>query len=227
MTAPLIVVSSMATRHILSQLCEAYQARSGRAVDLRAMGGVTAAEAVAAGEPADLVVLASGALAKLQGAGHVAGAASPLARSLIALASPEGAALPGLRTAGELRESLRGVRPVAYSTGPSGDHVKRLWAEWGFEEAALTQAPAGVPVARLIAEGAAAAGFQQLSELIGQPGVVIAGLLPEGAQKATDFVIGVAAQSADAAGARALAAFLSDPGHAAVLRDHGMEAVPQ
>ena len=39
-------------------------------------------------------------------------------------------------------------------------------------------APPGVPVAALVAKGEADLGFQQLSELIGQPGIEVVGPLP-------------------------------------------------
>ena len=75
------------------------------------------------------------------------------------------------------------ARRICYSTGPSGDHLKALCETWGLANSVLARAlvaPPGVPVATLVANGDADLGFQQLSELIGQPGIEIAGPLPPG-----------------------------------------------
>ena len=52
-------------------------------------------------------------------------------------------------------------------------------------------APPGVPVASLVARGDADLGIQQLSELIGQPGIEIVGSLPPEIQAVTVFSAGV------------------------------------
>src|SRR5687767_13417574 len=66
------VISSMATRHLLTELGSAFATASpGAEVSVVSMGGVDAARRVAAGEPCDAVVLASGALERLITQGHV------------------------------------------------------------------------------------------------------------------------------------------------------------
>lgn len=226
MIAPLLLVSSMATRHVLAELAEAYPRAGGPAVTVQAMGGVPAAEAVRAGAPADVVLLADKPMAGLAAAGHLLpGSLAGFARSLMALGLPEGYGAEPPQTVAALQAVLRRAGRVGYSTGPSGDHLKALWQHWGFDrdpDLALVQAPAGVPVARLIAEGVVKAGIQQHSELQGQPGVRVAGLLPEGAQMATVFVAGVAAASAAPQAASAFCRWLCAPAHAAALQRHGL-----
>jgi molybdate transport system substrate-binding protein len=98
--------------------------------------------------------------------------------------------------------------------------------KWGFTESVLARAlvaPPGTPVATLVAKGDADLGFQQLSELIGQPGVEIAGPLPPEIQAVTVFAAGVASQSTDPEGARALVAFLASPETSGAKRRYGME----
>ena len=70
MPTPIAGVSSMATRLILGELAQRYEAASGVPVAIRAMGGVDAAALVRAGEPTDIVVLASGPMAKLEAEGQ-------------------------------------------------------------------------------------------------------------------------------------------------------------
>ena len=86
------------------------------------------------------------------------------------------------------------ARRICYSTGPSGDHLKALCEKWGVTESVVARAlvaPPGVPVASLVARGDADLGFQQLSELIGQPGIEIVGALPPEIQAVTVFSAGV------------------------------------
>ena len=62
-------ISSMATRHVLADLADLAASDGLPLVEFTSVGGVDAAERVAAGESFDLVVLAAGALAKLAAAG--------------------------------------------------------------------------------------------------------------------------------------------------------------
>src|SRR5512133_2975888 len=70
MTAPPIRgISSMATRAVLAELASACEQRAGVAVQIESVGGVDAAMRVQAGEPFDVVVLASDAIDKLAAGG--------------------------------------------------------------------------------------------------------------------------------------------------------------
>ena len=94
------------------------------------------------------------------------------------------------------------------------------------------QAPPGVPVAALVAQGNVALGFQQLSELINVAGVAVVGTLPPGCQIVTTFSagvpVGVAAGSPQAAQVRALLDWLASPATVEAKRQQGMApaAVP-
>ncbi len=67
-------ISSMATRHILAELAAHYQETTGQAVAFTSIGGVDAARRVRAGEPVDIVILASDAMAQLEVEGHIVAA---------------------------------------------------------------------------------------------------------------------------------------------------------
>ncbi len=84
-------------------------------------------------------------------------------------------------------------------------------------------APPGVPVASLVARGDADLGFQQLSELMGQPGIEIVGPLPPEVQSVTVFSAGVSSKSAKQEAARALIAYLALAETGDMKRRHGME----
>ncbi|HBU43524.1 MAG TPA: molybdenum ABC transporter substrate-binding protein, partial [Microbacterium sp.] len=63
-------ISSMATRLLLADLMAAADDAGLGHVEIESVGGVDAADRVAAGEEFDLVFLADGALAKLAAGGH-------------------------------------------------------------------------------------------------------------------------------------------------------------
>ena len=85
----------MATKAVLADLANAYEARSRHVIVIESVGGVDAARRVQAGEPFDVVVLASDAIDKLLASEHlVAGSKVDLARSSVAVAVPAGARGP-------------------------------------------------------------------------------------------------------------------------------------
>jgi molybdate transport system substrate-binding protein len=227
MSGRLVGLSSMATRHILADLARDYEARRGTRVEIRSMGGVEAAKLVRAGEAADVVVLASKVMAALEAEGHLAkGGTKNFARSEIGIAVRAGSPAPGIASEQAVKQAMLDARRICYSTGPSGDHLKALCETWGLAESVLGRAlvaPPGTPVADLVGNGDADLGFQQLSELIDQPGVEVVGPLPPEIQAVTVFSAGVSSKSADPEAARALVAFLASPETAGAKRRYGME----
>lgn len=225
MSTALAGISSMATRLILGELARRYEAKTGVAVDIRSMGGVDAARLVRAGEAADMVVLASTVMAQLEAEGCVRpGSVRGFTRSGMAIAVRDGAERPDINSEDAVRRAVLAAR-VGYSTGPSGDHLLKLCERWGApaDSERLVKAPPGVPVGKLVADGEADLGFQQLSELIHVPGVQVVGPLPPEIQAVTIFSAGVCATSERPAETEALIAFLASPEADAIKREQGME----
>ncbi len=220
-------LSSMATRHILADLAREYELRSGIGIEIRSIGGVEAAKLLRAGEPTDVVVLASKVMKSLEDEGYVAkGSIRDFARSEIAIAVAAGSPRPSVESEQAVRQAMLGARRICYSTGPSGDHLKALGEKWGVTGSVVARAlvaPPGVPVASLVARGDADLGFQQLGELIGQPGIEIVGALPPEIQAVTVFSAGVASTSADREAAQALVAYIASAETRETKQRYGME----
>lgn len=96
--SPLKLISSMATRELLSELSAQYQRATTQPVSNEAAGGVDVAKRVQAGEPVDVVILASNAIDKLIADGKLLpGSRVDLVKSGVAVAVRAGAPQPGPR----------------------------------------------------------------------------------------------------------------------------------
>lgn len=221
----------MATRLVLADLLAAADDAGLGHVEIESVGGVDAAKRVAAGEELDLVFLADGALATLADDGHViAGSVTPLVLSQVAVGVPSGTDAPAAATsdaafpdARGVREAIRTATKIGYSTGPSGTALVSLIEEWGLTAEVgdrLVQARPGIPVARLLAEGEVDLGFQQLSELVGSPGVTVLGVLPQDCAIDTVFSGAVATTSSRPDDAVAILTFLRTDAAHEIARSH-------
>ena len=220
------VVSSMATRQLLTELAAGFEATGGLPVKLEAVGGVDAAKRVRAGETFDVIVLAANVIDALIDEGQVIGRRIDLVNSPIAVGVRTGVALPDIASAEAVRRAVLSAGRVGYSTGPSGTYLAQLFERWGIGDALkdrIVVAPPGVPVAALVARGDIDLGFQQLSELAGAPGVDVIGLLPSEIQYVTTFSGGVARTSGQPDDARHLLEYLASPAVEEIKRRNGMD----
>ncbi|MGK0715868.1 substrate-binding domain-containing protein [Leucobacter sp. W1153] len=230
-------ISSMATRHVLADVAAAAAQTGLPEVEIESVGGVDAAKRVAAGEQVDLVFLASDALSRLAGDGQVdPSTVRPLVLSQVAVAVPSGSTEPATRPEGVafadaagVRQALQAATRVGYSTGPSGTALVQMIDDWGLTAAVgdrLVQARPGIPVAKLLADGEVDLGFQQLSELVGQSGVRILGVLPADCAIDTVFSGAVAQTAVDPAAAHAVLDFMNSEAAEQIKLGHSF-GVPQ
>jgi molybdate transport system substrate-binding protein len=220
------IISSMATKAVLAQLCEAFTKLSGTPFKLESVGGVDAAKRVRAGESFDLVILASNAIEQLLNDGKlVVGSTRPLVDSGIYAAVCSGDLHPNISTPEQFKHAVLSAKTLSYSTGPSGVYLEQLFADWGIAQQLrekTIQTPPGVPVGSLIASGQVALGFQQLSELIHLAGIDVLGPLPSAIQLITTFSGAVSNTSVLAPSGLAFLDFIRSPAAASVIHEQGM-----
>jgi len=230
MNTALTLISSMATRHLLTALAQAHAQTGAPAVHLESVGGVDAARRVQDGEAFDVVVLASDAIAKLEAAGRLLpGSVRAIAHSSVAVAVRAGAARPDISTEATLRAAVLRACAIGYSTGPSGTALMQIFERWGLTgtlKDRLVQARPGVPVGSLVASGEVELGFQQYSELMDLTGITLLGGMPAEVDIVSRFSGAVTANSAQSDAAQALLDFMASPVTEALKQQHGMRAVP-
>jgi molybdate transport system substrate-binding protein len=178
----------MATSQLLQALCAKWLASTGKEVELQSVGGVDASKRIEAGESFDVAVLASETIDRLAAAGRVEFVA-PFTISEVGIAAKIGTK-PSISTRAQLIEAMKASRAIGYSSGPSGKALLTKLAEWNALDALkdrLKQAPPGIAVGILIADGSVDFGFQQLSELIHCEGISLLGTMPAGDEISTVF----------------------------------------
>ena len=226
MASTISIISSMATRQVLADLVAQFERTSPHRVSTESVGGVDAAKRVQAGEAFDAVVLAANAIDQLIAAGRiVAGSRVDLVNSGVAVAVRAGSARPDIATEDSLKRAVLAARSIGHSTGPSGVQLAKLFDRWGIAEqikGRIVQAPPGVPVGSLVAQGEVALGFQQLSELMNLAGIDVLGPLPTAIQIVTTFSGGVAVASNQGDAVREMLTFMAAPAAADVKRRNGM-----
>jgi molybdate transport system substrate-binding protein len=180
-------------------------------------------------EPIDVVILADTALEDLIRNGQVAaGSRVDIVRSHIGMVVRKGAPKPDISSVAALVRTLRNAKSIAYSSSASGVYLSTdLFPRLGVvdEIRGKVKRIDVERVAAVVARGGAEIGFQQISELLPEPGVDLVGPLPDGAQKVTIFSAGIVAGSHAAGAADALIAFLTSPEAAPAIRRTGLDPI--
>ncbi len=227
-TTPLKLLSSMATRELLTELIARHTSDCNQSVMAEATGGVDAAKRVQAGEVLDIVVLAAAVIDKLIADGKlVPGSRVDLVKSGIAIAVPAGAATLDISSEEAVKQAVMAATTIGYSTGPSGVYLEKLFERWGILQTIkhrIVVAPPGVPVGSMVARGDCSLGFQQHSELLNVPGIVVLGSMPASIQLMTIFSGAVATTSQQPAAARRALEFMATPAMSAIKQRYGMDA---
>jgi molybdate transport system substrate-binding protein len=192
-------------------------------------GGLT--RRVLGGEAFDLVIGTREGIDALAGKGKLdAAPVAPLARIGIGVAVREGAPRPDIRTVDSFRQALLDARAVAYidpaAGGSSGIYLSQLFERMNIGDRIKrkTVLVSGGLVAQKLVDGQADIALQQISELLGVPGVTVLGPIPEEIQHVTTYVAAVGAASADKAAARALVEHLLRASTRRLAAERGMMA---
>ncbi|MFT3663688.1 substrate-binding domain-containing protein [Piscinibacter sp.] len=225
MSPPLVVLSSMATRHLLAEAVHPCRQELAIELEVRSVSGSKALDVLRSGFACDAVLLSDEVVSSAEAAGHlVPGTSTAIALSPIAAAVASDAQSVDISTPQAFRAAIAAAASVGISSGPSGRHLRQRFIAGGFGadlDGRLVVAEAGIPVASLIADGRVALGFQQLSELLPARGLRIIGCPPDQEQCVTRFCL-AATRGAQSANFRRLADWLRGPAFQPSLCKHGL-----
>ncbi|MFV0449628.1 MAG: substrate-binding domain-containing protein [Vibrio sp.] len=225
------IISSMATRHLLTDLIHQFKGQNSCEISLESVGGVVAAQRIEQGEKFDVVILASNAIDSLIKKGAVVtGTRTDIVSSGMAIAVSSQHIGIDVSGADLVKQAVLNAKTIGYSTGPSGTYLLKLFEEWGIAsqlEYRLIKAAPGIPVGDMIASGQVEIGFQQLSELITCDGINILGALPEEIQLNTLFSVGIPSTAKLTTDLMEFIAYLNSAESYLLKSKHGMTPVPQ
>ncbi len=183
------------------------------------------------GEPADLIVIDSGALDDLVRQGKVLPGRTDVARTAIGIAVRKGAPKPDVSSADALRRTLLAAKSIGH-TAPAGGgitaaHVMKVFERLGIaaEVTPKVKLAAGGPQGRvsvLVSSGEAEIGLQQVSELMTNPDVEVIGMLPPELQQITTYSAGITAGARQPEPAKALIRHLAAPEATAIYKTKGL-----
>jgi molybdate transport system substrate-binding protein len=215
----------------VTSLSHRFAEDSGSAPDIlfEPMGALQAR--LAAGETADVLILAAPAIDALLTSGAlVVGSNTTIARAPIGIAIREGAPVPDVSTADAFKSALTAARAIALSDpavgGSAGIYLRELLERIGLAEmvAAKTLAQkSGVAAADSVGRGEADLAMTFIPELLQGNGVRVLGPLPSPYGHATAYAAGVSARSGFPDAARAFIAVLIAPDAANVWAAAGFE----
>jgi molybdate transport system substrate-binding protein len=182
---------------------------------------------IAAGEAADLVILANSGTEALITQGKLASSSrANFAKSGIGVAVRAGAPRPDIGSADAVKASVLAAKSVAYSAGASGIYLVSMFQKLGISDQVKSKTATvkpNEPVGEVVARGEAEIGFQQVSELIPVKGIQYLGPLPAEIQNITVFSGGILSGTKEADAATALVKFLTAPPAAPIISKHGLE----
>jgi len=218
------VMLSAAFKEAYLELVPQFERATGHKVDNLWVPSVQMMNRLKGGETVDLVILSAAALEDLRKAGIVS-ERTDLAKSGIGVAVKAGAPKPDISSSAALKRAVLAAKGIAYSTGPSGIYLIKLFERMGIAEQIKSRVKQvqGVPAGSVVARGEAELAFQQVSELLPVPGIELVGPLSPDVQEITIFSAGLHAKAPHPDAARALVKHLTAPAAAPVIRKKGME----
>jgi len=229
--AEIKLLCAVALQPAMVALIPDFEKSSGHKVTTAYGTAGAVADRVQKGEAADIVISSVPLIDQLQAQGKVvAGSRVNIAKVGVGVFVRKGAAKPDISSADAFKRSMLAARSIAYPDpaggGASGIYVASLLERLGIAVEMKPKTKLFPPTEVLyasVASGEVEIGFNQISEILAQPTVELAGPLPSAIQNYTQFAPGIVSGSSQIDAARALVTFLSSPAAQAVLKAKGFE----
>jgi molybdate transport system substrate-binding protein len=220
-----------AIKPAVDELVSLFEAKTGNKVAASYGPAGAVVQRVRGGEAFDVVIATSSQIADLEKQGIVAeGTKRDLAKVGIGLYVKKGARKPDISTLDSFKQALLKANAIAYidpaSGGASGIYISGLFTRLGIGEELKPKTRSPKVVAEVfdsVASGQADLGLGQLSEIVIDPRIELAGKLPQEIQNVTLFAVGVSSKTQDREAAGELARLLADPTSQGAFKKFGFE----
>jgi len=228
--AEIRLLCAVALQPAMVALIPDFEKSSGHKVTIAYGTAGAVANRVQKGEPADIVINAGPLIDQLQAQGKVvADSRVTIAKVGIGVFVRKGVAKPDISSADAFKRSMLAARSIAYPDpaggGASGIYVASLLERLGIaaEMKPKTKLSTLGTLYVSVASGEVEIGFNQVSEILAQPTIELAGPLPPAIQNYTHFAPGIVTGSGQTDAARALVTFLYSPAAKTVLKAKGFQ----
>jgi molybdate transport system substrate-binding protein len=229
--AEIKLLCAVALHPAIDALIPDFERSSGHKVAVAYGTAGAVADRIQKGEAADIIISSVPMIDRLQSQGKVAaGDRVTFAKVGVGAFVRKGAKKPDLSSADTFKRSILAAKWIAYPDpaggGASGIYVAGLLERLGIAGEMKPKTRLLPPTEVLyesVASGDVEIGFNQISEILAQPTVELAGPLPSEIQNYTQFAPGIVTGSSQANAGRALVTFLSSPAAQTVLKAKGFE----
>jgi molybdate transport system substrate-binding protein len=229
--AEIKLLCAVALHPAVDVLIPDFEKSSGHKVTIAYGNAGAIAERFLKGEAADLLINAAPLMDQLRAQGKVlAGDRIIIAKVGVSAFVRKGAAKPDMSSTEAFKRSMLAAKSIIYPDpaggGASGIYMASLLErlDIGGEMKPKTKlSPSANVLYASVANGDVEIGFNQISEVLAQPSVELAGALPSEIQNYTQFSPGIITGTNQADAARALVTFLTSPAAQTVLKGKGFE----
>src|SRR6478672_7291856 len=228
--AEIRLLSASALHPAFDTLIPVFEKSSGHKVTVAYGTAGAVADRVQKGEAADIVISSMPMIDRLQAQGKVvAGDRVIITKVGVGAFVRKGAEKPDISSVDAFKRSMLAARSIAYPDpaggGASGIYVASLLERLGIaaEMKPKTKLSTLETLYASVTSSDVEIGFNQVSEILAQPSVELAGPLPSEIQNYTQFAPGIVTGSSQTDAARALVTFLSSPAAQTVLKAKGFE----
>jgi molybdate transport system substrate-binding protein len=227
---PVRVLATGVFATTVQSLAQPFEAASGYKIQVSIANAGEVATRVVAGEAADLVMTSSAGVKTLAQQNTLASNEVVIGKMRLGVAVKSGATMPDLASTEAFRTLLLSAATVAYIDpnrgGTSGPFFEKVFGSLGVADAVHAKAvlcKTGSEIVSAVAEGRAAIGMTQASEIIGASGIAFAGYLPNSLNLTTVYSASIATRATNPKGASAFLEFIAGPTGSDHLRRAGWD----
>jgi molybdate transport system substrate-binding protein len=229
--AEIRLLSAASIQEVFKQVIGDFERASGHKVIIHygTMGAIT--DWMRGGEEADLVISSLQSISALVKEGKIEPSSqATIAKVGVGMVVPSGTTAPTVASVDDFGRALLAAKTIIYADpsrgGAAGIHIARVIQDLGIAEQLKPKIKfgAGGDITEVtITQGEGALGMTQVSEIVGKPGAVFVGPLPEKIQNYTVFAIGRPIGAKQPEAVMALIDFLKSPSAQSTMKAKGMQ----